>query len=75
MGTSPGYPLESLAPRLSTDLLKTEEFADDVADLLGLNTVYDWIKHGRHKEIDIGHEKVDSKWDVLQSGARGTAPP
>lgn len=36
-----------------------------MADLLGFNTVYDWIKHGRHKEVDIGHKKVDSKWGMF----------
>ena len=52
----------------------TQEFADDMTNLLGLNTVYDWIKHGRHKEVDIGHQKVDSRWSMLPKAVNQGQP-
>lgn len=66
--------MEFLAPGPSTDLLKTQELADNMADLLGLNTIYNWIKHGRHEEIDIGHKKVDSKWGMLPKAVHQRQP-
>lgn len=44
--------------------------------LLGLNTIYEWVKHGRHKEVDVGHKKGGQKMGrASQCSAPGIATP
>lgn len=34
-------------------------------DLLGLNAMYDWVKHGREKKVDVGYKNLGSRWGIF----------
>lgn len=45
-----------------------------MANLLGLNTVYDGVQHGGHEEVDVGHKKVDGRWRLLPKAVNQGQP-
>lgn len=63
-----------LCPGLRIILPKSYKLGDCPSDLPGLNTVYDWVEHGWHKEVDVGHEKVHSRWSMFPKAVHQRQP-